>query len=489
LVLSIPVGSHARDIFVDNTAGGAGDGSSTTPFDTIQEAIDASDQGDVVKVRPGTGTYFEQVEIGVEDSGAAGSFLTVTAEPVSSDFSVVIDGEETRSNGFYLDGASYVHIIGFKVIRTRGVGIYARGPNIRSIHIASNFVRETGSSSISVWGTRYGVDPAGTCSWLCAEDIHVYDNIVERAANTYWGAGGFNEHITIANGVRDVWVHGNTIQYSMNSYPDYQHGAGGEGIDLKEGVENGFVYGNLIFEINKYGIYLDAGRSATDTGGYTEPAFLRNIHVFNNVVHSSGNHGIGIVSEGRIADSATGADGRKGGWVRDVYIYNNTVFNNVSCGMLVYDYGLLDDGFTLSNVPIFDNVHIYNNIFHDNNTGGNSGYSGIRVKHDWGTNIVIRNNVTNGNNTGIVIASGSQATVSANLRDVDPDFVSESTPNLELSDANSPAVDAADTTYVPDSDFEGTSRPRGAGYDIGAYEYDSGVDTTAPAPPGGLRID
>ena len=36
---------------------------------------------------------------------------------------------------------------------------------------------------------------------------------------------------------------------------------------------------------------------------------------------------------------------------------------------------------------------------------------------------------------------------------------------------DSPAIDAADSQYCPDTDMLGTERPQGAGCDIGAYEW------------------
>lgn len=52
--------------------------------------------------------------------------------------------------------------------------------------------------------------------------------------------------------------------------------------------------------------------------------------------------------------------------------------------------------------------------------------------------------------------------ISAELEDGSPAYF----PLLE----DSPAIDAADDEYCPETDSIGTPRPQGAGCDIGAYE-------------------
>ena len=50
-------------------------------------------------------------------------------------------------------------------------------------------------------------------------------------------------------------------------------------------------------------------------------------------------------------------------------------------------------------------------------------------------------------------------------------------------------VDAGLTVNGVLDDFNGTSRPQGSIYDIGAYEYiGGGVDDVPPDPPVGLRL-
>lgn len=402
----------AADIHVNSNTNVAGDGRATTPYSSIQAAVDAAAPGDTVLVQPGV--YREQVTI--TNSGTAAQPIVIKAAGPAD--TVLLSGDRSRSHGFFIKGASHITIDGFKIENYVTRGVFVLGPRATNISILDNWIRETGDSGIGVWGVRYGEDPAQVCRFVCATDILISGNIVERAANTAWGAAGYNEHITVANGVLGVEVFGNVIRHSMRTDPDYQPGAGGEGIDFKEGVANGLIHGNTIHNISKYAIYLDAGRADTVGGKYSSAGFIRNIRVFNNLIHSNGNHGIGIVSEGNLERSASGEGehaGRLGGWIDGVFVYNNTIVDNQSCGILLYDYNLLNRGFDLSNVPITRDIRIFNNVAWNNNLSENEGYSGICLDHAWATDVEVAGNLSNGNSDG-VFNRGDIAVTRQNIR-------------------------------------------------------------------------
>lgn len=69
----------------------------------------------------------------------------------------------------------------------------------------------------------------------------------------------------------------------------------------------------------------------------------------------------------------------------------------------------------------------------------------------------------------------------------DPRFINIGSSNFHLA-ADSPAIDMGTTITELTSDKDGVSRPQGSGWDIGAYEYVSGVDATAPIAPSGLSV-
>ncbi len=56
----------------------------------------------------------------------------------------------------------------------------------------------------------------------------------------------------------------------------------------------------------------------------------------------------------------------------------------------------------------------------------------------------------------------------------DPLFVNQTTADYHLQ-SNSPCIDTGTSLNAPTTDFEGITRPQGAGFDIGAYEYSNGL--------------
>jgi len=66
--------------------------------------------------------------------------------------------------------------------------------------------------------------------------------------------------------------------------------------------------------------------------------------------------------------------------------------------------------------------------------------------------------------------AGAGVTVANNLDNTDPTFVNVGARNFQLL-AGSPAINAGVTLAFVTNDFLGVSRPQGAAYDIGAFEF------------------
>ncbi|MCP4688442.1 MAG: right-handed parallel beta-helix repeat-containing protein, partial [Desulfobacterales bacterium] len=112
-------------------------------------------------------------------------------------------------------------------------------------------------------------------------------------------------------------------------------------------------------------------------------------------------------------------------------LINNTVVDNLGNGIYARDIA---------------NVTITNNIFSNDFEIGSEAFSHVDVTYSY----VKGGRVGEGNISG------------------DPMFVGDGDYRLE---EGSPCIDAGASVNAPADDISGTTRPRGAGYDMGAYEY------------------
>lgn len=140
----------------------------------------------------------------------------------------------------------------------------------------------------------------------------------------------------------------------------------------------------------------------------------------------------------------------------DVLVTSNTVISNGKSGIIVGgDWASKSDRNT-----------IVNNIVAFNAEWGIRSYWSGAV----GAGNTVLTNLVYGNGSGD-FGTGSLAlglTFSDNLS-LPPGFVSSGS-NYALA-AGSPAIDRAVVAYAPSDDYTGAARPRGAGPDLGAFEY------------------
>jgi hypothetical protein len=296
--------------------------------------------------------------------------------------------------------------------------------NSSHISVENCYTYNTVSSGIGVWNS---------------DNVIVRGNEVELACND-----GSQECITIAI----------TDQFEV-SYNHVHHGGpgnnGGEGIDIKDGSSNGTVLGNVVHHMNRLGIYVDSWDKHTF-----------NIDVFANRVYENQGSGFAVAAEA-------------GGLLENVRIFNNESFRNLYAGFTVGGWGE-----PVPSHPIA-NVLVINNTFWSNGTDGWG--PAVVVENPDADDIVIRNNLMsqNGFTQMEVDQVGLNLTVEFNLffGDGSPYGTDVVTGDPMLADpaggdfhllAGSPAIDAGSSVDAPPDDFGGTSRPQGAGIDIGAYE-------------------
>ncbi|RUM93642.1 MAG: hypothetical protein DSZ28_07385 [Thiothrix sp.] len=409
--------------YVDNNnpdADSSNPGTELLPFPSIQQGISKVKPGEAVFVK--AGTYAGPVNI--NRSGLENAPITIQAYP-GHEHRVVITG-----NGIRIRAQSYIQVFGFRVVDSSDIGIYIEGPGT-GVTIRGNQTYNTMSSGISAWGVPWGQDP-NIYNFRAIKNLIVENNKIELANN-----GGWNEQITLANGVYGFEIQYNEITLGGNPVN------GGEGIDIKEGCSNGKIHNNEIYDINRLGIYIDGGGNLD----YPVPP-TQNIEIYSNTIRNIMGEGISLVTEGKAS-------------IKNIKVYNNIIEGVARNGIVLYKHPAGSGG--------AENISIINNTTYKNGSAPNHGGGGIRIDFPKAKNVIVRNNIAYRNiDFQISIASGSAAQSAFNLTEA-PLFNDEYNGGFQLKE-NSPAIDSGSGNDAPDFDFSGHIRPKGAGVDIGAFE-------------------
>ncbi len=138
---------------------------------------------------------------------------------------------------------------------------------------------------------------------------------------------------------------------------------GGEGIDAKDGSNNGKIYNNLVHDLTRLGIYIEAWDKHT-----------YNIEVFRNKIYNCQNDGITLASE-------------QGGLLENISVTNNLIYDNYN-GISITPNGAVAS-------PPMRNLSVINNTLHKNgdNSSSNQWGGGIVVDNPNIDILVIRNNI------------------------------------------------------------------------------------------------
>jgi len=402
--------SSGRTFYVSSNGNDNNQGTEAAPFKTIQKAASTVAAGDQVFIK--RGIYNNDVIINT--SGTAEKWITFDAYP-GDELQVVLDG------GSFKIKSSYFRVSGIKVQNSNN-GFYVEGPGVSNIEISRNHTYNSFSSGIVAWGVPWGIDPAG---YNHINNLKIINNKVQKACN-----GGWNECITIAQGVVDFVISENEVYDGGNPIN------GGEGIDVKFGCNNGIVANNYVHNLTRRGIYLDAGGLQK----YQKPS-VSNVKVYNNIVHDCVGHGIAVMTEGT-------------GDAHDIDIFNNVLYNNTDDGIMCYKHP--------TGTGLVYNIRAYNNTIY-----GNKRY-GILLAFPGSYGMEFYNNICYANiNKNFNVSAGS-FTERNNIFNSDPKFVNALNHNFHLQQG-SPAIDAGISTNAPINDIEGNRRV--GAVDIGAYEF------------------
>ena len=293
--------------------------------------------------------------------------------------------------------------------------------------------------------------------------------VVFRAA-VQWGAildGGQTSHTQPNGSENGVYLGASFVRVEGLEIRNVWH----DGISPASGVSDFQIVGNHIHDVGRYcessGIGLSAMTFIND-----------NVVIEQNLIHDIGR-------------DSTGENGCNPGntyWQNHdhgIYlssgnnvIVRNNVFYNIARGWAIQCYpDLLSQIYIVNNTFAFPNPNevgqiiiaatltngvIANNLFYQPLTAG-VWFSGATT-----SNVTVEYNLTMGGTAAE--GNGAGVTLSHNLDNTDPKLVNAPALDFQLS-AGSPAIDAGVPLAYVSNDFLGTSRPQGAGYDIGAFEF------------------
>jgi hypothetical protein len=255
----------------------------------------------------------------------------------------------------------------------------------------------------------------------------VVQNSILRDAKVYTcvafrgGDFGLNSHITIRN---------NSIHNCGTVWPTID---GFRGHGIYPTFTDGVIEGNTIYNIgSEVAGFRSAGMGIHQYGGLRGCGGLNNI-IRNNFVHDT-------TSQGILASCGS-----------DVHIYNNVIYNA----------GAADN--TAGIKVASRNTHVYNNTVYGSRVCISIGEDAVTAKNNlcW----------ANTDNRVKVEPVAHGAVLANNLTSVDPEFVNAKAHDFRLSSL-SPAIGmGVELSPAFAADRDGTPRPQGAAWDVGAYQY------------------
>jgi Right handed beta helix region len=309
--------ASAQTFFVSPNGDDDGSGSEFEPWATVNHAADLAGPGDKILIRGGR--YVLSSQIRVRHSGRSDAWIVFQAYPGEKpilDAHLVLRTDERLSNGaFQIERVSFIRIANLFVINSQDAGFTVRDSS--HVDLINNSTTGTYSSGIAIWSTNHDNREV--------EYIRVMGNSISRAnISSVVDGEAPHEAISVGGAIN--------FEVAYNHVYDSEK----EGIDIKENSKFGLVHHNLVENIARQCLYLDAWFGE-----------LTDIQVFSNALHDCHSAGIALSVE-------------QGVLMRNIKIHDNIVFRNYGSGLLFSLWGA-------NNVR--ENIEISKNIFYKNGFG------------------------------------------------------------------------------------------------------------------------
>jgi hypothetical protein len=449
--------------FVSKSGSDSANGSSSAPWATVLKARNTMVAGDITYAQDGVsqtsddGSGWNSYFLIDSQQGTAGSPLALIAYPgatVTIGTTTIANEIGIRSKGSSGGGQSHWVFAGLTV-RAHDNAINPWGDSdwriVGNDLSCPNGDGQSGCLEATLWTSSVflgnNVHDAGATG--ASDQYHgVYPSTDSNHLELAWG--------TIANvhGCRGIQIHSSPIgtgtgnnQFDISIHDNVIHDTQCDGIvlatvDPSKGPI--LVYNNIIY---------NAGKANTPDGG---GAWF--------CVNSPGYTNTGTPGSG------------------NVEVFNNTMYN---CGpnpspSYSGSSGGIGNGGNNANLQ----VHIRNNIIYQLNGGA---CAQTPCAPYWLNGSSNAKGIYGDNNIMFGIGAPPASSVVTGTINLNPGFVSASTPDFHLSASSSPAIGAGDTSTPASAyDFDGLTRSTPPS--IGAYEFTAGTVAVRPLPPTDLTV-
>jgi hypothetical protein len=409
---------------------------------TIPRASSGMVAGDITYVRQGVVASGDNgYGSPLNNTGKDGTAVNPYALIVYPGESAQIGGS-TNGRGIiqYPAASAFWTVSGFVIVGGRDEAIHLSGHSFNWRILANSITCPIGSGST---GCVTADGASGTV--FLGNDLHDTGNAnsVKTYHAYYFGdLGGTLTH--------DLEVGWNTVRNIQACRGIMFHPrddlAGSEAYNLQ-------VHDNVIHDVRCDGILF--GNTNPDKGP---------VAAYNNVLYRVGT---GPDPQGQLSNySCIYAGDSNGSPKTPVEIYNNTCYDGGSRGAAEGDAGAYTVG-----IP----MHFTNNLTFE--LPGESYFSKSTLKNSISM-------VTGSSNLWFGV-SGAPSQTNENIT-VDPLLVNPTAFDFHLQ-AASPAIDAGATVHLG-WDVDGVQRPQGPKFDIGAYEFSTGITLPKPNPPTNLTV-